>query len=100
MMSLSQQHAIFFWSLNASNPTWSKIEILFAKYGQSKHFKEGDDLFKDGMGFLFTAYARNQDVDVLHFSKLYVVTGPYDLQHEEENNQNYLRSDLLQVPNF
>ena len=91
---------ISFWSLDASNPTWSKIKILFAKYGQSKHFKEGDDLFEDGTEFLFKAYALNQDEDALHFSKLHAATEPYDLQHGEGNNQNYLRNDLKQVSNF
>jgi hypothetical protein len=52
------------------------------------------------MEFLFTTYARNQDEDALHFSKLHAATKPYDLQREEENNQNCLRNDLKQVPNF
>ena len=91
---------ISFWSLNASNPTCSKIKILFAKYAQSKRFKEDDDLFEDGKEFLFTAYARNQDGDALHFSKLHAAIEPYDLQHGEENTQNCLRNDLKQVPNF
>ena len=91
---------ISFWSLNASNPTWSKIEILFAKYGQSKHFKEGDDLFEDGKEFLFTANAHNQDVNALHFSRLHAVIEPYDLQHVAGKNLNCLRNDVKQVPNF
>ena len=39
------------------------------------------------MEFLFTAYARNQGEDALHFSKLHAATEPYDLQHGEGNNR-------------
>ena len=91
---------ISFWSLNASNPTCSKIKTLFAKYAQSKHFKEGDDLFEDGKEFLFTAYAHNQDEDALHFSKLHAAIEPYDLQHGEGNNLDCLGNGVKQVPNF
>jgi hypothetical protein len=91
---------ISFLSLDANIPIYSKIKTLFEKCALIERFKEDDDLFEDGMEFLFITYARNQDEDVLHFSILHVTTKPYDLQHGVENNWNYLRNDLKLVPNF
>ena len=91
---------ISFLSLDASNPTCSKIKTQFAKFALLKHFREDDDQFEDGKEFLFATYARNQDEDALHFSILHATTEPYDLQQVKRNNWYYLKNDLKLVPNF
>lgn len=87
-------------SLDATNPTCSKIKTQFSKCALLKHFKEDDDQFEDGKEFLFTTYVRNQDEDALHFSTLHANTEPYDLQHAEGNNWYYFRNDVKLVTNF
>ena len=95
---LSLKLSISFSSLDASNPTCSKIKTLFAWYAKLKHFEEDDNLFEDGKEFPFIAYVRNQDEDVPHFFQLHADAKPFDPQHEEENNLNCLSNDLKQAP--